>query len=101
MFLLPFRDAGQLTRRLPTVGGAADGAVERHDEKEAVTLTLDGGHQAHAVRRGDWIVCEQVPSTLGLLAHLIEWGAEQGASIVAITDPAAARLPEHLGFVSR
>lgn len=88
----------QLTRRLPMI----DAAVERHETADAATFTVAGSQDpARVVRRHDWVVCERLPATSELLAHVVEWGAEQGASVLAITDPAAAGLPAELGFLNR
>ena len=86
----------QVLRRLPP----ALASVDRAESTDTITLT-DGSRNVHAVRRDDWIVLEKLPPTLDLLAQVAEWGAEHGASVLAIIDPAANGLPEDLGFLSR
>ena len=74
------------------------GSVSQLARRLPATDEVDG---AGAVLRQDWAVLGGFRGDIAQLAAVVEWAAEQGASTLAITDPATSELLEGLGFVSR
>lgn len=84
----------QLARRFgPTEDADLDATID-------TLVCRAGDHTARGVRRGAWLVVEQLDS-LDLLGQLLDWAAEEGASTVAFTDPGTVAFAEELDLISR
>lgn len=57
---------------------------------DRLVCTLEG-REARACLRDDWLVVDRIDDPR-LLGTLLEWAAEEGAGIVAFTDPRAAEF---------